>query len=109
LGTFLANFCLNEGYKCKTCNKSMIEHQRKFVHKHARIEITTQIFVKPVTSDENNPDSLPPSFNGENDGILAWRRCPTFVFFMLFDCCNFIILDVNQILLLRLFHLQYGI
>uniref|UniRef100_A0A914YUS2 1-phosphatidylinositol-3-phosphate 5-kinase n=1 Tax=Panagrolaimus superbus TaxID=310955 RepID=A0A914YUS2_9BILA len=77
LGTFLANFCLNESYKCKTCNKSMIEHQRKFVHKHARIEITTQIFVKPVSSDENPDGLLPPSFSGENDGILAWRRCPT--------------------------------
>uniref|UniRef100_A0A7E4VY87 1-phosphatidylinositol-3-phosphate 5-kinase n=1 Tax=Panagrellus redivivus TaxID=6233 RepID=A0A7E4VY87_PANRE len=78
LGGFLANFCLNETYKCKMCSKSMIDHQRKFVHKYARIEITTQMHVKPASTSDENGTGLPPSVAGDTgDGILAWRRCPS--------------------------------
>jgi hypothetical protein len=61
----------------------MIEHQRKIVHKHARIEITTQIYVKSGNT-ETEGEGLPPSFStNDSDTILAWRRCPTLVFLLL--------------------------
>ncbi|KAH7713944.1 FYVE zinc finger family protein [Aphelenchoides avenae] len=74
MGTFLSNFCFNVDYKCKTCEKSMMDHLRKIIHKNARIELTTQVYVKPTT-DENGEDALPQSLNVEQPAILAWRRC----------------------------------
>jgi hypothetical protein len=54
----------------------MMDHLRKIVHRNARIEITTQVFVKP-SGDDNGEDALPQSFTADHQSILAWRRCPT--------------------------------
>ncbi|KAI6210253.1 1-phosphatidylinositol-3-phosphate 5-kinase [Aphelenchoides besseyi] len=41
IGTFLKRFCFNVDYRCKECDKSMIDHLRRIIHNCASIEVNT--------------------------------------------------------------------
>jgi hypothetical protein len=42
IGTFLRRFCFNPDFRCKECDKTMLEHLRKIIHNRVCISITTQ-------------------------------------------------------------------
>ncbi|KAI3422506.1 hypothetical protein GPALN_013012 [Globodera pallida] len=42
LGAFLLNCCFNSDYKCKGCDRPMLEHLRRIVHGNTRIEVVTR-------------------------------------------------------------------
>ncbi|KAL3068009.1 hypothetical protein niasHT_037999 [Heterodera trifolii] len=42
LGAFLLNCCFNSDFKCKGCERPMLDHFRRIVHGNTRIEVVTR-------------------------------------------------------------------
>ena len=44
LGEFLHNYCFNTDIHCPNpqCGRSMVDHERSFIHNHGRVNITIE-------------------------------------------------------------------
>ncbi|XP_071943027.1 1-phosphatidylinositol 3-phosphate 5-kinase-like isoform X2 [Antedon mediterranea] len=63
LGLFLERYCFRNSYKCpsETCDASMVDHVRRFVHGNAAIQILQRQLDQPIP--------------GFKDSILSWSWC----------------------------------
>lgn len=64
LGAFLLQYCFSSTYLCKnqTCNNSVIDHIRKFVHNQGSVQVSLRGLKTP--------------FQSAIDDILTWSWCP---------------------------------
>ncbi|CAD5215028.1 unnamed protein product [Bursaphelenchus okinawaensis] len=73
LGNFLKRFCFNAEYKCKECDKGMVDHFRKVIHHNSCIEITTQVIgPKSSLAEYCNTDEIN---EFDKQILIAWRLC----------------------------------
>ncbi|CAD5220879.1 unnamed protein product [Bursaphelenchus xylophilus] len=73
LGNFLRRFCFNVEYKCKECDKGMVEHFRKIIHHNSCIEITTQNLGQKNSLAEFCEFDEVNEF--DSDILISWRQC----------------------------------
>lgn len=64
LGQFLEQYCFNPSLECKieACNKSMIDHEKTFIHRNGRVNIS-------ICKAEDRVKLL------ERQSILMWSFC----------------------------------
>ena len=75
MGQFLEQYCFDLTYKCKArgCNRTILEHERSFVHHNGRINITVTEALRSPTTTTSQIDSPTSPLSGKS--ILVCGSC----------------------------------
>ncbi|KAI6239386.1 1-phosphatidylinositol-3-phosphate 5-kinase [Aphelenchoides fujianensis] len=75
IGTFLKRFCFNADYRCKECDKTMLDHFRRIIHNRAAIEVNTHTLsakADPKFLEQCPMEEL--QLIDKNE-LVAWKSC----------------------------------
>ncbi|KAI6192198.1 FYVE zinc finger family protein [Aphelenchoides bicaudatus] len=75
VGMFLRRFCFNSEYKCKECDKTMLDHFRKIIHNRVCISITTQTIGPKADAQVMEMCETGDLGVWDRNDLLAWKYC----------------------------------